>query len=946
MHIYRSGRDPATTTSSTSLFTKKPPPTATTRPPQPTSTIPPPPRQGLFPSVEKSRRRVSKSFKKKRDRSCSTSSSEDSSSDTIPLPVFRTTPSSSSNKGNGVVKRGRSYSVVRAITNTTTQRSPPATTRTQDDVAPARFSTRRHQQQQQQQQELFLSDSTLESPVISSVVTKRTTLARQSLVSSATTPQQKTTKTLVVANRKKKSIATIRNKKSRLERLSFSSKDESSSSSSSDDEDCVGVPSKSSLSGLPTFRRESISTALVAATKRKSRSPPPPPPSCSPPSTPPPLRLPSRRREGAPPVMTVATESCVGESPRTKAMPARKDDERQKDSMIPHRSSSIVAAAGRGGSTSLATQDERPRMSIFDTTKEEADDDDDDASSLDTQNIPSYTKPLMVVPTRQKTSGAVGKATAVPEVTSGFSFSKQNIVKTTTTTTSTPVSNKTTAVQNDSGRGGSVVAIPVPPTTASRPVTWNRAKSTLNGTKRALVMGNVPTKKKATSSKSIQGMDLSAMASCAAVGGESVLETNGSAIPILSRANTTDDSNDEILKLAAKKTKLGGSNAPQINTTTLDVQLGLKDDDDRSDQECQSSWTPTAGKLLGKARVRYYSSSSDDDHPVHQSKTSRKSMNISDFLTEQRALRKERATCHDNTDTLAAFAGVVVRDDSGLAVTEATKRDSAMLPVKHASSTKSPTVMDGVTRRYEDLIALDSDDESMQGTCKRLEKENSLDVVDGVRRTTDSSRRDRPSRYFVDHELPPTTDDTTPSALKSRLISGESFAMRQSKHRGHGYRIQHVRSVLESATLLPRTNSAPNPNKTGSLSPFSSTDSRNSTPMKVGILKSGMRKRKFGPDSSSEDDVPILRSSKEKSNDIPSSWSTDCEVDSPPMSPRHPRHRLASFRSNQVSKRTRCGEPSAAPSTPVFDFIDEKPPTTKKMIGKKTRRPKRRTPAS
>ena len=764
--------------------------------------------------------------------------------------------------------------------------------------------------------------------MISSVVTKRTTLARQSLVSSAITPQQKTTKTLVVA-KKKQSIATIRNKKSRLESLSVSSKDESSSSSrSSDDEDGVGVPSKSSLSGLPTFRRESISTAL-SANKRKSRSPPPPPPSSSPPSTPP-LRLPPRRQEGAPPV-TAATESCVGGSQQNKAMP-RKDDERQKDSMIPHSSS--IVAAGRGGSTSsLMSQDELPRMSIFDHAKEEADDDDDDdASSLDTQNIPSYTKPLMV-PARQKTSGAVGKTTAVPEVTSGFSFSKQNIVKTTTATISTPVSNKTTAVQNDSGRGGSAVAIPVPPTTASRPVTWNRAKSTLDRTKKALVMGNVCTKKHATSrlsddSTSVQGMHLSAMAtSCAAVGGESVLETNRSALPILSRANTSDDSNDEILKLAAKKTKSGGSKAPQINTTTLDKQLGLKEDD-RRDPKYQSSWTPTANKLLSKARVRYYSSSSDDDHPVHQSKTSRKSMNISDFLSEQRALRKERATCHDNTDTLAVVEGVVVRDDLGLAVTEATKRDSAMLPVKHASSTKSPTVMDGVTRRYEDLIAPDSDDDSMHGTCKRLEKENSLDVVDGVR-TTDSSRRDRPSRYFVD-ELPPTTDDTTPSVLKSRLISGESFAMRQSKHRGHGYRIQHVRSVLESATPLPRTYSAPNPNKTGSLSPFSSTDSSNSTHMKVGILKSGMRKRKFLPDSSSDDDVPILRSSKEKSNDITSSWSTDCEVDSPPMSPRHPRHRLASFRSNQVSKRTRCGEPSASPSTPVFDFIDEKPQRPRK----------------
>jgi hypothetical protein len=249
--------------------------------------------------------------------------------------------------------------------------------------------------------------------------------------------------------------------------------------------------------------------------------------------------------------------------------------------------------------------------------------------------------------------------------------------------------------------------------------------------------------------------------------------------------------------------------------------------------------------------------------------------------------------------------------------------------------------MDGVTRRYQDLIASDSDDNDMESTGRsfrnvRVEVEGKEDnqevVVDGGK---DSSGNGGPARYFLLDPPPTTLGTTTPSAHKTRNGTREiKYAKRTSKR----YLIQDVKSVLESATPHPRTEETPTPSKNmGNLSLFSSVAS-SPTPLKAGKLGSNARKRKATYDSVSDDTLsqPIRRLSTAK-EDIPPSWSTDCEVDSPPSSPpRDHLRRLSSFRSKQDTKRYRGSEPRPFVASSVFDFVDETSPGgNRKAFGNK-----------
>lgn len=655
---------------------------------------------------------------------------------------------------------------------------------------------------------------------------------------------------------------------------------------------------------IPPFRQQSISTALAAA-KQQKPSPPLPGTSStsnkrntSPVFASPKLSLSEHDDDSESDCQYVKVQPMVGrQNHKSTVHPSmEEEDSSESDSTFTRPTATAKSSSARTTATCPTVKKAGPKHQTPAALEDNNDDsDDDDESFLCTQNIPFYNghEPSLMLPPKKNPALIVNKVRAL----SALSFSKQNIKIT-----------------------PPIVAQMAPFTARIQVATGSRSPK--------LSRSDKPT----------------------------VAKTSVSTVPGLS--DDSDDSEDELLRPVFTNAPNQVSNTstarPEMQTIritkTLEGELGLESSSSDEDDCTQKGKAIAHEKdFTRKTHQNFLDSSSDEDKGELPSTMNRKRpTKTSDFLAKQRASRVARATTNDEIDTAPSMAMIrngtvsaakTLTDRRLIGTVESKERKPSELFARKTAmkNLNSPSKLDDVTRRYEELIASsDSEDDpilkndfSGKSNGPRsigIGKENSQETTGRGDKTSAVVDADRPARYFLPISPRGLVDTFAVANDTSRIVNEEEN--HKKARRGRSPQMQYIKSVLESATKLPRGMSSSTPKKDGrSLSPCSSISSASPMENKAKVDGSQSRKRKAYSLSLSDDSddiaLPKPRSWRHTNKGMPSSsWSTDCEIDSPPSSP------LGRVRSTLLSsskKETHRRGMKSVGSPSVFDFVDETP---------------------
>jgi hypothetical protein len=376
-----------------------------------------------------------------------------------------------------------------------------------------------------------------------------------------------------------------------------------------------------------------------------------------------------------------------------------------------------------------------------------------------------------------------------------------------------------------------------------------------------------------------------------------------------------DEDDDESTSSLKNKTKTTNSRrAPRRQQDHKNhIDLGLYSDDDDDDDGEESSLSPvgTSKSVSGKATARTTTRSLEIVSGGNYNKVP---------LTKP--ARRSMISSHKD------HSGIPCRPLQGEHDTLSVDRTRRPVSATTIHSGKQKSQDRATPSRYEKLYESDtSDDED-------------LDLVGGRDGIIDSSRnRSRP----IQEGKKNSEDHKTPSRSSNRE--------RQSgapSRRGNGYHFSVAPSVLERVTTLPKSqgkNMALKKKDHPLLSPSDSSDSDSPVqrgPLLVGPHINQKRKRVDLSLSSSSDESSVQIVSRRRSglgknnrksvtSKVPSSWSSDCEIDSPPAStPRRTKNVTPGVFRRQDPSQGKRRDVSKAATSPVFDFVDEPTSSSKK----------------
>lgn len=390
-----------------------------------------------------------------------------------------------------------------------------------------------------------------------------------------------------------------------------------------------------------------------------------------------------------------------------------------------------------------------------------------------------------------------------------------------------------------------------------------------------------------------------------------------------------------------------GKSRPRKSKRTLDEALGLDDDDDDDDGDESMSAPGSRMKVLARRQRRGKGKSyidldiySDDDDGEDTANTGRRSLEL---VYGQNGTRPTTTSDGKPPTKLGYSRRSSDQSPSGLhpkvtisRVADTTTRNclpcdnttlSVDLPASHRHRTTTTVIKQNFQERsmlrYEQLCESESDsddDDDLELVSSRF-----TNIASGARKTTQPIQEGKENSQDQKHWS------------------------RARNRRGNDYNLSVAPSVLERATPFPKSKQTTLLTKNGNPplppSDIASTSKSHLQRGRVGTDSNQKRKRDdilslSSSDDEDEDDNKILSrrrsrygktSRKSGTGRVPPSWSSDCEVDSPPAATPMPSQSAMSVASrhqgSSCGKRSREDVVNDA-SSPVFDFVDETAPNS------------------